>query len=562
MGSRNRTMAQNVAIVKELPKGARAIVYIGINLGSFTSAQKTATITLPSPLPTDISHLDQPHQYSTETGILSTARKKALVQGWLADRYPVFKRNFGSSAGVLETLIKVCQTRGYKPVLFELPRDTAVIGSSLGAPTTRFRDKCKALATKYEIPWVSLVSAARAAQLQLLRPLAPGGAGPQDVAGPAQRQDRGPAQAVRLRWRRLVTLRPPPRAGGGQAGAHPAPGRRPRSADGDRRAGPRGRRRLRRAHRPRSSARLPRRPPASSPALIAPLGEELRGNDYGKDWQHCVQVVANLRAEKPKVPLVVLLGGSSARECTVLDDDWERQIERRSGYVVDAYNLGSKHRTYAQDLAFVKLLPADVPTIVYIGVNLGRFCLPVGLGVHHAAPRRGRCPTTRSTSTPPGPHPELLREALLRLVLAVGPLPRVPRQLQRRARHAAEDHPRLQAAPPAGRAGRPAARPAGHRLVVRRSRLPLPRRLLEPRPRLGRSRGCTSTPRRASRDRDFFDIFHLVEPGRVKYQSILSDRTIRLLKQYRMPKPQPTPPVPFAEHVAVASASASPAPSI
>ena len=83
------------------------------------------------------------------------------MQTWLSDRYPVFKRNFGTSAGVLETLIKVCQTRGYKPVLFELPRDTAVIGSSLSAPSTRFRDKCRALATKYKIPWVSQVSAAK-----------------------------------------------------------------------------------------------------------------------------------------------------------------------------------------------------------------------------------------------------------------------------------------------------------------------------------------------------------------------------------------------------------------
>jgi hypothetical protein len=161
LGSRNRTMAQNVAIVKNLPKGARAIVFIGVNLGSFTSAQKTATIALPSPLPVTSPTPDQPHQYSIQTGTLSTARKKALVQGWLHDRYPVFKRNFGTSAGVLETLIKVCQTRGYKPVLFELPRDTAVIGSSLSAPTTRFRDKCKALAAKYEIPWMSLVSTAR-----------------------------------------------------------------------------------------------------------------------------------------------------------------------------------------------------------------------------------------------------------------------------------------------------------------------------------------------------------------------------------------------------------------
>lgn len=87
--------------------------------------------------------------------------------------------------------------------------------------------------------------------------------------------------------------------------------------------------------------------PSFAPALVPPVGEEVRGTDYGKDWQHCVQVVANLRAAPPTTPLVVLLGGSSARESTVLDDHWERQITRRSGYVVDAYNLGSKHRSYA-----------------------------------------------------------------------------------------------------------------------------------------------------------------------------------------------------------------------
>ena len=117
MGSRNRTLAQNVAIVKSLPRGAHAIVFIGVNLGAFTSTQKTASITLPSPLPTESPDLQQPHQYSTRTGILSPSKKKALVQSWLADRYPVFKRSFSTSAGVLETLIKTCKARGYKPVL-------------------------------------------------------------------------------------------------------------------------------------------------------------------------------------------------------------------------------------------------------------------------------------------------------------------------------------------------------------------------------------------------------------------------------------------------------------
>ncbi len=160
MGSRNRTMAQNVAIVKALPK-VPTIVYIGINLGSFTSAQKTATAVLPSPAPTSQPKLQQPHSYSTKTGILSTTKKRALVKKWLAGRYPVYKRNFASSASVLTTLIKVCKTRGFKPVLFELPRNTAVIGSALNAPITKYRNKCRQLATKYRIPWVSFVSSAK-----------------------------------------------------------------------------------------------------------------------------------------------------------------------------------------------------------------------------------------------------------------------------------------------------------------------------------------------------------------------------------------------------------------
>jgi hypothetical protein len=160
MASGNRTMAQNVAVVKALPRSAEAIVFIGVNLGSFTSTQQAASITLPSPAPTSSPSLQQPHRYSIATGILSTANKRDLVQAWRANRYPVFTRNFATSAAVLQTLVKVCLARGYKPVLFELPRNTAIIGSSLSAPTVRFRDTCRALAAKYRVPWVSFVKTA------------------------------------------------------------------------------------------------------------------------------------------------------------------------------------------------------------------------------------------------------------------------------------------------------------------------------------------------------------------------------------------------------------------
>lgn len=296
-----------------------------------------------------------------------------------------------------------------------------------------------------------------------------------------------------------------------------------------------------------------------APDLVAPVGEEARGNDHGKDWQHCVQVVSNLRARHPKVPLVVLLGGSAARECTVLDDDWERQIKRRSSYVVDAYNLGSKHRTYAQDLAFVKLLPANVPTIVYIGVNLGRFCLP-----------------TRSASiTLPRPRP----------------LTYYPQHVYSSKRVQSYSTKRyyvsywLTARYPEFRANYSAELGMLQRVIrackrrhLRVALVDLPRDL----PVIGSSfdgpvsryhAGCASLARTWNipwlhfnaaahfRDSDFFDIFHLVEPGRAKYQSILSDKTIRLLKQYRMPKPTPPPsPSPSPSPSASPSASPSPAP--
>jgi len=89
-------------------------------------------------------------------------------------------------------------------------------------------------------------------------------------------------------------------------------------------------------------------------------------------------VVANLRQSHGRKPVVILLGGSSARECTVSEAAWASQIRRRSGIIVVTYNAGSKHRTYSEDLALVKLLPRRGGTLLRIGVNLGRWRLSFG----------------------------------------------------------------------------------------------------------------------------------------------------------------------------------------
>ncbi len=288
-----------------------------------------------------------------------------------------------------------------------------------------------------------------------------------------------------------------------------------------------------------------------SVGVVTPGGTLLR-SDYGWDWKHVVQVVANLRAKPPKAPLVVLLGGSSARECTVLDPDWTAQLQRRARAKVIAHNLGSKHRTYSQDLAFVKLLPR-VPTIVYIGINLGRFCLTVQPTTVHLPPPGPLHTYSQHVYT----RSRIQSLAQKRAYVAQWMQVRYPNFL---ANYAAElrvleeliqtckarglhvvllDLPRDQQAigssfnAPVGRFY------AGCARLAKRYDIPWVHFV-------GRARLVTT---------DFYDIFHLVEPGRVKYQSLLSDTSVNLLRKYHMigatPSPSPSP-----------SISPSPSPSV
>jgi hypothetical protein len=157
LGSRNRTLAQDVALVKLLPHGP-TVVYIGINVGRFTSPPSSPAIKLPQPTASAPPY-DQ-HQYS-QAKVKSAAQKKALVRAWLSDRYPYFKANYATSLRTLSKLVVACKERGFKPVLLELPRDTAIIGSSLDVPTARFTADCKKLAAAQKVPWVSFVARAR-----------------------------------------------------------------------------------------------------------------------------------------------------------------------------------------------------------------------------------------------------------------------------------------------------------------------------------------------------------------------------------------------------------------
>ena len=73
-----------------------------------------------------------------------------------------------------------------------------------------------------------------------------------------------------------------------------------------------------------------------------------------------------------KETFVYLLGGSSARECIVGNANWADQVERLGGDNIRTYDLGCHNQSFAMDVKLVKAMDA-VPTVVFIGLSLGRF---------------------------------------------------------------------------------------------------------------------------------------------------------------------------------------------
>ena len=121
---------------------------------------------------------------------------------------------------------------------------------------------------------------------------------------------------------------------------------------------------------PASSAMTPGELRAYSLAGTAPVKSGLMSP--GDDWKHLHQVLGYYQTHTPQRPAVFLLGGSVARESTINDLNWRRQIVDIGGPTVEAFNLGSMNQSFDDNIAMVKILP-DVPTLVIIGVNLGRY---------------------------------------------------------------------------------------------------------------------------------------------------------------------------------------------
>jgi hypothetical protein len=104
----------------------------------------------------------------------------------------------------------------------------------------------------------------------------------------------------------------------------------------------------------------------------APAGALSATFHHNDDWLHLWAVLDQFQTSPPKVPVVYLLGGSSARECTTLDAPWSAQVSRLTGRKIRAINLGAAGQGFLRDITIVDRMP-HVPSVVLIGINLGRF---------------------------------------------------------------------------------------------------------------------------------------------------------------------------------------------
>jgi hypothetical protein len=267
----------------------------------------------------------------------------------------------------------------------------------------------------------------------------------------------------------------------------------------------------------------------------------------GDDWRHVGQVIVYLRSHPTRRPLVYLIGGSAARECTTSDAGWRRQIVEHGGPATLAYNLGSSGQSFHDDLRIVKLLPQQA-SIVFIGVNVGRYALrtPVSDRLGTAIRRAEQVDTplispytqhryTASRIRSPAKKRDLVTQWLARkypifqrqFAYNAGLLRKIVAACQARGLHPVLLNMPLNLAIVGHRLDKPRARYAANcRAMAKELGVPY----------------VDWVPSINLVNTDFLDNWHLVEPGRTKWQRRLTNLTITLLKRYDMlPSPEPSP---------------------
>jgi hypothetical protein len=89
---------------------------------------------------------------------------------------------------------------------------------------------------------------------------------------------------------------------------------------------------------------------------------------------------SSLPAAHSGTPIVYLLGGSSARESIVSDAAWATAVEQAGGPAVRAIDLGSTNETFLDDRRLLRAMDPARPTLLLVGINPSRYMWPVDKG--------------------------------------------------------------------------------------------------------------------------------------------------------------------------------------
>jgi hypothetical protein len=246
-----------------------------------------------------------------------------------------------------------------------------------------------------------------------------------------------------------------------------------------------------------------------------------------------------------KTPTVYLLGGSSARESVVSKASWAAQIKRLGGGTVRVYDLGATNQSYARDAQLVAAMPPG-PALVLIGVTIGRY---TGSAADDAAGLNGYDAKAALAAAADGEivH-RYTRSKTKNGTIQLTMLP-TSKKLVLLSRWLTERYPLFQAndAYNAGRLDKliqecqkrgfhPAllVLPINLALIGHAFDAPMTRYRADA-GKLATKYGIPLidfvTQARLA-NHDFYDLFHLVEPGREKWQARLSHEVVGLLRQY------------------------------
>jgi len=117
---------------------------------------------------------------------------------------------------------------------------------------------------------------------------------------------------------------------------------------------------------------------------LVPLERWMRTT--GDSFTYVSWTVGHAKQAPSEGPTVYLLGGSAAREAIVSGEALAEDVLQLGGPAITAYDLGSNNQNFAESLAVVDNVP-DTPAWVLIGVNLGRFTTPKEASVNEVKGR-------------------------------------------------------------------------------------------------------------------------------------------------------------------------------